>query len=906
VAGVVNFITRTDLNGFEAEGEYSHIDGSKGDYHANLAWGWKFDEGNILLTAGYRRRSRLDIHDRDWAVRPFEFGGYNGSGGWTGAANPGFYQNASTATFLFRDNGCAELGGTLTNNVTFPNPLVGQLGQTAANVTVAVPVNPASPVSAGPTAATASTCRFQFSNFNDLVNKEDHYQLYGEVNFEFAENQKFHAEVGWNRNDVPNQRLSPANLNTQFPTPTALGGESGSLRPPGALNFFVPFNVPSNNPGLVALYTNCQAPLDAATCANIRTAANAVRPATSPLGGSGLPTQGIDISQTTFRSIAFAGHPTNPDKADHQDIEETEFRISGGVKGELPWFGIGYDAALTYMEGEQTVNTNDLLVDRIQLALNGFGSLSSDPGSCTQAERAVAANAGNTAVGCYFFNPFTNAVQTSAVNGQPNPYARANLANDPRLVEWLYGNYTNQRTETILVADLVFNGKSGFNLPGGEVAWAAGYQWRYNKSKQEFGDLFNNKATPCVDSIVDNTPACLAPNGPLIFFGSDANFEADRAVWAVFGEIQLPVFDTFEINAAVRHEDYPGGIGSTTNPKVAVKWQALDWLAFRGTAGTTFRAPTIAAASANCAVGVANLGGQYRAVRTCGNTALKPEKSDAFSAGAIVAMGGFKATLDWYKFNFTDELTAESSSGLFTALTTTPNGCGIAELVARFQFDNRGCFQDPNTKLPSPLSVLRVDVNNVNGPKTVTSGFDLRAEYDWDNLFLDGSNWQVGLEGTYLREYKRGDFVLNGTAIVFQAAFDRAGKHDLTSAFYSYPKYKANGWLQVHQGPLSLRWQVRYQSGTSPAPGTTFFVERANPAAIATGGYDLVYTGRSKDYWQHDLIVRWEAPWDTVITASVQNLFDKDPPYVASQFNYDYTTGNPLGRVFEIGAKKTF
>ena len=42
------------------------------------------------------------------------------------------------------------------------------------------------------------------------------------------------------------------------------------------------------------------------------------------------------------------------------------------------------------------------------------------------------------------------------------------------------------------------------------------------------------------------------------------------------------------------------------------------------------------------------------------------------------------------------------------------------------------------------------------------------------------------------------------------------------------------------------------------------------------------------------------------MTASIQNLFDTDPPYVASNFNYDYTNGNPLGRVFEIGVKKKF
>jgi iron complex outermembrane recepter protein len=886
VGGVVNFITRRDLDGLELEGEYAFIDGSNGDWFANAAWGSQFDGGNVLFTAGYRRRSRLDIDDRDWARRSFDFGGYNGSNGWSGAANPGFYQNASTGAFLFRDNGCEELGGTLTNTVALTGP-----GGTA---TIAAPTGPQNPIVA------SSVCRYQFSNFNDLVNQEHHYQAHGEINFEFAEGHTFHAEATWGRDWVPDQRISPANLNTQFPTPTNLGGESGSLRPPGALNFFVPFNVPSNNPGLVALYTNCAAPLTPAQCTAVMTAANAPRTGAfaGTLGGSRLNTQGIDISQTVFRTIAHAGHPTNPDGADHQDIEQTSWRVSAGFKGDLPWFGIGYDAALTYMEAEQQVNTNDLLVNRIQLALNGYGSLSTDPDSCNAAERLVAANAGNNAVGCYFFNPFTNSLQVSAVNGATNPFFRTGLANDPRVVEHFYGNYTNIATNRLLVFDLVFNGRTGFELPGGEVAWAAGYQWRWNQDKNEYGDFFNNEINPCVDSITDDTPVCGAPNGPLIFFGSNANFDADRAVWAVFGEVQIPVLENLELNVAIRHEDYPGGIGSTTNPKLAAKWQVTDFLAIRGSASTTFRAPTIAAASNICAVGVALLGGQYRAVRTCGNPGLKPETADTYNIGALVQFGGFSASIDYFNFDFKDELTAESSSRLFATMfpATGPNGCGIAELAARFQFAGGVC---------SAANVLRVDVNNVNGPGTKTSGFDFRAQYDWEDFLLDGASWSVGAEATYLIEYKRGAFTLNGAPqIEFAPAEDRAGLHDLTGQFFSYPELRANGWLSINQGPLTARWQVRYTEGTSPAFGTTLFITVPDPSAPF--GRSLVATGKSKDYWQHDLILRWQAPWEALVTFSIQNVFDKDPPYAASQYNYDYTNGNPLGRVFEIGVKKQF
>jgi len=324
----------------------------------------------------------------------------------------------------------------------------------------------------------------------------------------------------------------------------------------------------------------------------------------------------------------------------------------------------------------------------------------------------------------------------------------------------------------------------------------------------------------------------------------------------------------------------------------------VDWLALRGSASTTFRAPTLGQTANTCAVGVALLGGQYRAVRTCGNPALKPETADTYNVGVLLQFGGFSASVDYYNFSFKDELTAESSARLFATMFPTGGTpqCAVAPLAARFQFAGGVC---------SAANVLRVDVNNVNGPSTKTSGIDFRAQYEMDDFLMDGTSWTIGGEATYLLKYKRGAFTLNGANnIEFAPAEDRAGLHDLTAQFFSYPELRANAFLSVNHGPFTARWQARYTEGTSPAFGTTLFVTRPNTSAAF--GRELVPTGKAKDFYQHDLIVRWQAPWDALVSLSVQNIFDKDPPYVASQYNYDYTNGNPLGRVFEVSVKKVF
>ncbi|WP_337186030.1 TonB-dependent receptor [Phenylobacterium sp.] len=892
IGGVVNFITRRDLDGLDVEGEYSLIDGSKGDYQGSVAWGRRFDNGNVLLTAGYRHRSRLDIHDRDWAIRDFDFGGYAGAGGWTGASNPGLFLAGAN---LFRDNGCAELGGTLTNNVTFQNPLAGQLGQ-GATATIAVPVGAQNP------AATNSTCRFQFSNFNDLVNREDHYQLYGEVNFDLSDTMSFHAEVAWTKNDIPKQRISPANLTAQYPSPVAIGGTSYSPTAPTGPNFSVPYNIPANHPGLVALLDACQAPLTQAQCATIRATANS---AVGAQAGSPLGARGVDIVQLGWRAIAFAGHPLNKDGADHQAVVNEGFRISGGFKGEV-FGGVRYDTALTYMEQKNTANTNDLLVRNIQLALRGFGARADDPQGCTAAEtNNFTTGAGNAALGCHYFNPFTNGIAVSAVNGAANPYFNSAVANDPQVVAWLYGNYTNVLTNKLLVADVVFSGETGIDLGGGPVAWALGAQYRYTQEVRKYGALFNADETPCPDRA-----ACADESGPLQFFGSATDRDDDANVKAVFAELQLPVTDAINVNFAIRHEAYQGNIGSTTNPKVAVKWQVADFLALRGSASTTFRAPGPGLVGNSCNNGVRVLGSAYRAFQSCGNPDLKPEKADTYNIGAIVEVGRFTATIDYFNFKFKEELIEESGARLYATMFPGASNvnCGnpaFAALEARFTFAGT-C---------GAANVARLRSFVINGPTTNTSGLEFRAQYDWDGWF-DGQ-WAIGGEATYLIEYKRGAVSMLGANIPISPAEDRAGLSDLINDFFSYPEIKANAFLAYVRGPLSLRWQTRFAEGTSPAFGSPLFVTVPNAgattgaaacagASTSCAGRDLVPVGKSKNFWQHDLVVRFEAPWDTIVTASIQNVFDKDPPYGPSQYNYDYTSGNPLGRVFEVGFKKTF
>ncbi len=60
----------------------------------------------------------------------------------------------------------------------------------------------------------------------------------------------------------------------------------------------------------------------------------------------------------------------------------------------------------------------------------------------------------------------------------------------------------------------------------------------------------------------------------------------------VYGELNVPILANLEAELAVRYDHY-SDFGSTTNPKVTVRYQPTHDLLLRGAYGTGFRAPTL-------------------------------------------------------------------------------------------------------------------------------------------------------------------------------------------------------------------------------------------------------------------------------------------------------------------------
>ncbi len=702
---------------------------------------------------------------------------------------------------------------------------------------------------------TTPACYFTYVPYDNLVETQDQVQWYGELNTEIADNIDLHVEAYWARNEVPEMRFSPAYPPTQGPNgPGSVGA----------------FSAPLTNPGA----------------------------ATALAQTGGVPAGTGRVSLLLWRPNGNGGNiSTGGGQIGYRDYDA--WRISSSLSGEFG-NGIGWELAGTYSENNMEQGTTDILSQRLQRALNGFGSANGAADQCTDAEAANPANAGNNAVGCYWYNPFSNAYPGNMAQPQfANPgYVAAN-ANNPNVVAWLFDLQKINIQQSQLVVDLVFDGETGINLGGGAVAWAAGAQWRRSEYRQSLGsNFYNADITPCP------TPGdftCAVRTGPYIFLGQNRPQELDDGVYAVFGELNIPLTDSLNIQAAVRYEDYGGQTGATTNPKISARWEAADWLVFRGSVGTTFRGPT-SNNRANTAVtslaGIQAANNNFKSVDIFGNPAVEPETALAYNVGAVVEQGGFRAIVDYWGFEIEDGIVTTPGQAIANAVANGP-GNGAQFVNCAHPLRNLITFSNNNTctqgvTVGNDIARVRTDV--VNGPMATISGVDAQLDYMFDDAW--GGELSMGIAASYILEYKFEDFVRGGTLL--QAGYDAVGFTNYNRTPGTVSELRGTGYVNFETGPANIRYQLNYIGGVTD--------DRA-PASVqnAVGTLVPVTIGREVDaFVTHDVYLTLDLPWDTTFTASVVNIADEDPSDARLELSYDPFIGNPLGRTFEVGLRKVF
>lgn len=858
IGGVLNFITRKNLDGVEVAADYRLIQGSDGgDYGASILAGKVGDNANILASFSYQHRSDLPTSERDWAVRPFE---ENPEGGWTGGTNPSRFTpvNAGFTSLLptitspqFTDVGCVPLGGV----------------QTADSI-----------------------CRQQFIPWDNLVDKEDRYQAYLEVNSQITSGINATFSLLYAKTDVEGVNTTPSFTSARGPSVNAMPGayrdaaaaywalpaaqrpafptlalSSAAPDSPDISNYFF---VPSTNPGFAAY---CVA--NASQC---------------PAG-----TEGALFTVGTFRPFLAGGNPAFGGMAPGIQNTRELTRLSGGFDGSLGKLGFLGDVAwrtdLTYSQYDNERNEYDTVGNRLQLAMRGLGG--------PNCPYTVAGNAGNAALGCSYFNPFSNAIAGNPLSGAVNPGYNPAVANtDLALIRWFHAPADqNRASQRLFEGNLIFNGQSTFSLPGGDIAYAAGLQWRREGLITKGAGTSDQSAYPCTDSLtpgLSTSATCSPANGPYIFLGQINNYDLARNIYATFVEFSLPLLSNLDLDVAGRFEDYGSNGGSTTNPKVSLRWQATDTVALRGSYSTTFRAPGQTSLTANTGIGLRNVLGSFRAIATTGNPDLKPETADTYNLGAVFQSGGLRASVDYYNFKLKDVLGAEVLDTVVSALF--PNGAGganncltldAAYIASHFEFSTP-C---------SAASLTQVKLRAENRGEISTDGIDASVEYRIPVRYADTA-FSVGATASYILNYDVNGVRADGYANGFG-----------TGIANSMPNMKAELFGEATRGIHNLRLTMRHigtyvddraiftLGSTTRVPGTTY-----DQGALILNGQKISAQN------QFDLAYRVMLPKQTTLSLQVQNLLDKDPPFARAEMSYDPMTGNPLGRTFQVNVRKAF
>jgi iron complex outermembrane recepter protein len=377
----------------------------------------------------------------------------------------------------------------------------------------------------------------------------------------------------------------------------------------------------------------------------------------------------------------------------------------------------------------------------------------------------------------------------------------------------------------------------------------------------------------------DWDPEVLSGNTPL---GDQLKaVSGSRSVYSAYAELAVPILRGLDAQFAVRFDQY-SDFGSTTNPKVAVRWQPLPSLLVRGSWGEGFRAPplyTLSEPSASAGItivedpvrcpvtGLVDDCLAFVEVFSGGNPDLQPETSTQWNVGVVwEPLKRLSLALDYW---------AIEQKGIIEPLSQE------SLMLYHDRFANRITRGpvDPNfPALPGPI--VSIDVSPVNLGTTQTSGID--AALNWQAPPQPWGNVRIGLQGTYVLQWET---QVDGVTYV-----SRLGDATYGAAV---PRWRSSLTLDWGFGPWGVTLAQIYSAGYS---------EQLREPLVGTRAVD------SSSSW--DLQARYTGFAGWQIAFGVRNLFDADPPFTVQgntfQIGFNPQVASPLGRAFYVRAGYSF
>jgi iron complex outermembrane recepter protein len=393
-------------------------------------------------------------------------------------------------------------------------------------------------------------------------------------------------------------------------------------------------------------------------------------------------------------------------------------------------------------------------------------------------------------------------------------------------------------------------------LPAGRLEMAAGTAWRE-------------------EGLDDATAA----NVSTLINGVDyGRRDGSRRTASAYVEFVAPVLRSLELQLSGRYDRY-SDFGSTTNPKLALRWNAIESLVFRASAGTGFRAPSLPQLVQGNSVAFANGivdpqrcpatgssldcgGGSFNLV-TGGNAALQPEESRSRSLGFVWDVGrAVELTVDRFEIDYRDQIRTFDIDTILANETTTTGA-----LVVR----GPASPQDVALGIPGPI----VEIRNlpINAARTEVVGWDVELNLRWTL-----GDW--------------GRFTWNNAATTIDKLREQAepgGAFVDQAGTYQKPRTRLVSSLDWTIASWDARLAARYTGGYTDG--------------IAAPAGDVLRIG---SYTQLDAQLGWRGIANTTITLGVTNLADRRPSFSNATNSGNAPNGDLIGRAYYAALRYRF
>ncbi len=414
-----------------------------------------------------------------------------------------------------------------------------------------------------------------------------------------------------------------------------------------------------------------------------------------------------------------------------------------------------------------------------------------------------------------------------------------------------------------------------FSLPAGEVRMAIGAEVR----RESFSS--DNDRNAELNAFVARSPS------------PDA-FPPAREVQEVYAEFAIPLLadlpfaQSLDLDLAGRYSDYDN-FGSTSNPKVGLKWRPIESLLVRGSWGTGFRAPTFAEAFGGQTRGFVPIvdpcagpdfatlpgcGGQQAPANTTGtfvvsggNPDLRPEDADNLTVGLVFTPSfaeRLSVTLDYYQIE---------KEGIIGSIDRN-------FILAQNALN--GTYADRITRDPTTNSVTEIIATRANLLDQSIRGVDFGVQYTTEERSFGSFAFRADL--TYLDTFEQSP--APGAAPV-----RRVGQYNDSTG--TLARLRGTGRVSWERGPLAVSTAARYVGGVT------------NMGSLLVDGEHL----EADAYFQND----WLASYDfesakLKLSIAVENILDEMPPFLEGNFanGFDQGSFNSRGRFFIVRMEKAF